>query len=443
MSAVARLVFTYFTNSRLACVFSGGGLALCLVSAWVLTHQGQSGQMLAFAMAGELSFFLGSLSMPLLAGRLSQGQAARLLPRGRAKLLSSILLTVAIVALPAGLLGAFAFNGAMAQVSRLTTDPALRAFVINFGLFVYTSFCLLASWLYLAMWFLTSQRNSAGFSKALVVIVLMVLTPTREIHEPHADLQDNLLKLLVAWLLFGAIFLAWPGLKTRRPSSWIAGLRPRAQELRSAGREIDLMLGTNNPWTYIGALLVPVFLAGRIEKMSPAVWLYILTIFSTVTGAIAGQAAERSRVLWLRGAWSRPELFKRVEAAFVRHNNLVLGVLLVLMIGIGTYEGLPVAFLAAGLPLLILGNASSTYLGLMITRGVRWPEALLGIVLMLGLMTSPLLLEGRNPNIAAVVTVEVLLAFVVVVLRFVARSRWARIDWTECRRARVPSERAA
>ncbi|HET7812040.1 MAG TPA: hypothetical protein VFL16_15830 [Steroidobacteraceae bacterium] len=443
MSAVARLVFTYFTSTRLACVFSAGGLASCLVAAWVIARRGPAEHMLAFAMVGQLALFLGSSNMPLLAGRLSQGQAARLLPVGRVKLLSSIVLTVAVVSLPTGLLGAFGINGVIGQVSRLATDAALRSFLIHISLVFYTAFCILAGWLYLAMWFLTSQRNSAGFSKALVVIVIMVLIPPREMTELDASLRDNLVKLLVAWLVFSAIFLARSKLQVRGPGSWIPGLEPRAKELRSAGKEIDLMLGTHNPWVYVGALLVPVFLAARIEKMSPAVWLYILTIFSTVTGAVAGQAAERSRVLWLRGGWSRAELFRRVEAAFARHNNFVLGALLVLMLGIGAYERLPVEFLAAGLPLLILGTASSTYLGLMTTRGLRWQEALLGIVLMLTLMTLPLMLERGGPDITAVVTLEALLAVVVLVLRFVARNRWAAIDWAECRRARAPSQRVA
>ena len=182
MSAVARLVFTYFTSTRLACVFSAGGLASCLVAAWVIARRGQAEHMLAFAMAGQLALFLGSSNMPLLAGRLSQGQAARLLPLGRVKLLSSIVLTVAVVSLPTGLLGAFGINGVIGQVSRLATDAALRSFVIHISLVFYTAFCILAGWLYLAMWFLTSQRNSAGFSKALVVIVIMVL----ELKVPHS-----------------------------------------------------------------------------------------------------------------------------------------------------------------------------------------------------------------------------------------------------------------
>jgi len=88
------------------------------------------------------------------------------------------------------------------------------------------------------------------------------------------------------------------------------------------------------------------------------------------------------------------------------------------------------------LPLLILGTATSTYLGLMLTRGVRWPEALLALALMLTLMTLPLMLDARAPNVTAVVALEVILAIVAIVLRFVARSRWAAIDWTECRRPR-------
>lgn len=442
MSAVARLVYTYFTSTRLACVLSGGGILLFAVSLIAVFGTPQPEDMVVFALAGQIAFFLGSSNMPLLAGRLSQGHAARLLPQGRLKLLLSMMVTVALVALPALLLMPFAVIagtikvGVAVDVARLATDPNLRSFVIDMALMIYASLCILAGWLYLAMWFVTSQRNSAGFSKALVIIVILMLAPVQEINDPSSDAWTSLLQLAIAWIVFGAIFLAWPRLKNWRTRSWIPGLFPRARAARSAGKEIDLMLGTHNPWMYIGALLVPVFLATRIGQFSPAVWLYMLTIFSAVNGAISGQAAERSRALWLRAGWSRSELFARVEASFARHNTFVLGVLLVLMVGIGSYEGHPVGMLAAGLPLLLLGTATSTYLGLMLTRGVRWSEALLAIALMLTLMALPLMFDTRVPNMTAVVALEVILAIVAIVLRFVARSRWASIDWTECRRPR-------
>jgi hypothetical protein len=61
---------------------------------------------------------------------------------------------------------------------------------------------------------------------------------------------------------------------------------------------------------------------------APSIWLFYLTIFSALSGAITSLAATRSRALWLRAHWTRGELFARVEAAFWRHNSYALGVLL-------------------------------------------------------------------------------------------------------------------
>jgi hypothetical protein len=112
----------------------------------------------------------------------------------------------------------------------------------------------------------------------------------------------------------------------------------------------------------------------------------------------------------------------------------VLGVLLMLMIGIGAYSGLPATLLVAGLPLLVLGTILSTYLGLMITRGLRWIEALLGIGVMLTLMAIAVLAaRSTGGDIAIVIALEVLLACLALVLRAAAQRRWAAIDWTICR----------
>ncbi len=181
------------------------------------------------------------------------------------------------------------------------------------------------------------------------------------------------------------------------------------------------------------AQAVPIYIATRIGFYDAEVWLFYLTIFSTVAGAIAGQAAERSRALWLRGGWSREELFTQVERSFWRHNSYALGVLLVLMVTIGSYFGLPVALLAVGLPLLALGTVLSTYLGLMITRGLRWVEAVLGIGVMLTLMTVAVLAARSIESIPTIVTPRSAAGRTALVFRFAARRRWARIDWTICR----------
>jgi hypothetical protein len=443
MKAVARLVYLYFTATPMTRALTVGGMVSCLFSLYVVTYLPQSEHMLAFAAAGQIAFFLGSTLMPLMVGRLAQGHAIRLLPHGRWKLLLSMFLTVAIVALPAGILTPFAYAAGMsAPAAVLGGHPKLLEFTINLACVIYTSSVIIAGWLYLVMWFLSSERNAAGFAKGMLVVVIMIFLPAREIGELSASTRWNLEQLAVAWTVFGTLFLLWPRLK----EAWASRIRAirgsRAAFSRSTtGREIDLILGTGNPWLLIAAQLIPIVIASRVGVRLPAIWLYFLTIFSTVTGAMAGQAAERSRALWLRGSWSRAGLFTEVEKSFLRHNCIVLSLLLVLMTLIGSQAGYSVVILAAGLPLLVLGTAVSTYLGLMLTRGLRWPEALLGIAVTITLMCVPLMLQAPDSNLSAVVVIEVLLALVALVFRSVAARRWRGIDWTQCRPPRALSLR--
>jgi general stress protein CsbA len=212
------------------------------------------------------------------------------------------------------------------------------------------------------------------------------------------------------------------------------------------GREIDLMLGTSNPWLLIAAQVVPIAFASTIGFYSKAVWLFYLTIFSVVAGGIACQAAERSRVLWLRGNWSRGELFLQVERSFWRHNSFVMGALIALMVGIGSYAELPVSLLAVGLPLLMLSTVLSTYLGLMVTRGMRLAEGVLAVIVMLALMAVAVVAaraNGETHDILIVASIEVVMAVAAIVLRSVAKARWENIDWMLCRPDRAFRTRAA
>ena len=52
-------------------------------------------------------------------------------------------------------------------------------------------------------------------------------------------------------------------------------------------------------------MALPMLIATRAGTSSPGIWLFVLTMFSTVTAAVAGQAASRSRALWLRRSPSR------------------------------------------------------------------------------------------------------------------------------------------
>jgi hypothetical protein len=116
--------------------------------------------------------------------------------------------------------------------------------------------------------------------------------------------------------------------------------------------------------------------------------------------------------------------------------------LVVILLGIGSYAGLSATMLAVGLPLLILGTVLSTYVGLMITRGLRWPEVLLGIGVMMSLMAIAVIARERE-DLVMVVALLAGLAVLAVALRFIARRRWTRIDWMLCRPDRSLTARGA
>jgi hypothetical protein len=443
MSTVLRLVRTYFTGTPVTRGLTIAGILLFGASVLSVTYLPQTYHMLAFAMLGQLALFLGSGLMPLMFGRLAQGHALALTPFGRIKLLASALLTVAIVALPAGLITPLAqAAGSSTRFADAWEHPGARAYLVDMGLVIYTSVMLIAGWLYLIMWFNSSQRNLAGLAKSLFIIVLVVFVPARAIEELSARTEWNLVQLAVIWTVFGTGFLGWSRIKPA-----LARLRPKPGNLSTGrdtwGREVALILGTHNPWLLVGALALPLLIATRAGMATPEVWLFVLTIFSTVTGAVAGQAASRSRALWLRSVASRAELFTLVERAFWRHNAVVLVILLALMAGIGSYVRLPGELLAGGLPLLVLGTVLSTYLGLMLTRGLRWLEIFLGAAVMLTLMAAALLLGANRVDVVLVFVIEALLFGLAFALRAVARERWSRIDWVECREARAITLRQA
>ncbi len=116
------------------------------------------------------------------------------------------------------------------------------------------------------------------------------------------------------------------------------------------------------------------------------------------------------------------------------------------MVGIGSYAALPVSLLAMGVPLLILSTILSTYLGLMVTRGLRFAEGALAVVVMLTLMAVAVLAARANGDPQEILMVaegEVVLAFAAAIIRSVARARWEHIDWLLCRPERAPRARAA
>jgi hypothetical protein len=353
------------------------------------------------------------------------------LPQARLKLLLSAFITLFIVSLPAPLCLSFGFPaaalGKAPKPEFVAMVYATARWQFWYGL---VSQMIAIGWLYLAMYFVSSQRSMVGYIKGLLVILASVVSPVRDSMTLDVTLSGKWIQLGVIWGVFGIGFLLWP-----RWKAYVARVQALSNagvglllKRRVAGREVDLMLGTAHPWLLAVAQGVPVALAATIGFYKASVWLYYLTIFSTVAGAIACHAAERSRALWLRGGWSREELFSQVERSFWRHNSFVLAVLIALMMGIGIFTELPAALMIAGLPLLAIATLLSTYLGLMITHGLRLPEAVLAIGVMMGLMAVAIQAARSTENLEWVGLSEVALIAAAIVFRTLARKRWSQID---------------
>jgi hypothetical protein len=292
------------------------------------------------------------------------------------------------------------------------------------------------------MWFISSQRDMMGAVKGALVIVILLFMPAREIRELSATTAWNLQQLAVVWALFGAGFLAWPRLR-HRFASWRGPRRGAGKVLAEEhvpGREVDLILGTSRPWMLIAALAIPILIASRIGQGDPTIWLFFLTVSSIAVAGTSGQAAERSRSLWLRSRGSRCELFAQVERSLWRHNVLVLSAVMLLFLALG-YRHYSATFIAIGLPLLALSTLGSSYLGLMMTRGLGWVEIVIGASLVLMLMWLALLAGMAQANIAVVTALELVLAGATITFRVAARRRWARLDWSRCRPAKLHAAR--
>ncbi|HVQ12452.1 MAG TPA: hypothetical protein VMS40_02635, partial [Vicinamibacterales bacterium] len=280
MRAVARLVWSYFTGPLLSRAFTIGGLVLFLIAFYVLGTRAKAG-VVWVAVLGNIALFIGGSLMALMFGRLASSHAIRVLPYGRIKLLASAFITVVLVSTPSALISPLALvAGSSGSPGDLLKYPKLLDYSIQMALALWTGAILLTGWLYLAIWFITSQRNMVGFFKGLLVVVILMSVPPREIDDMRLLIAWQVLQIAVVWIVFGAGFLLWPRIKAafarrRHLRSARAGNTTR----KIAGHEFQLMLGTANPWLLVGALALPVVFAARFVDQSPAIWLYFLTMF--------------------------------------------------------------------------------------------------------------------------------------------------------------------
>lgn len=436
MRAVLRLVWTYFTATRLMQGLSATGLACILIGlAWYLVIprwqivQAMQGidatvlgaTVLVLPWLGLLLMLAATVLMPAIVERVTLGRSVWVLPGGRMRLLASVVLTAVLLAVIVATEATASFlNFNLATTSsRIFYRTFLMAF-IDFGL------------IYMAVW-LVGKTNGVWRLAGVLWIIVSITIPLRYVGGIPAFSPLEWFGL-ASWGVFAAMLLS--GGRVRHA---FRGLRAAVTDIARraspavpyrAGRELDLMLGMTQPWLVALGQIVPIAVMAVLIRES-RIWLVILMIFSAIAGGITSQAASRARRLWLMYDWTREEIIRHVEQAFWRYNGWALAVLLVLYLALAIYADLPLLLIGHGLLLLVLGCTACTYLGLMITRGLGWFESILCILTLVALVIAAVATITERFTLAG--ELEVLLAVLATAYRFMALSRWSALDWMRCR----------
>ena len=445
MRAVLRLIWTYFTATPLMRGLTAIGLVCVGIGMisylyyppWTLgTGMRRSPLWLQAAgiwapWLGLIMLFFASSLLPVIVERLAFGRLILVLPGARIALLVSAIVTASLIATLTAFTGVLAF---FYYPNELKPDDVFsRILFIVFGD---------VSVMYVALWIVAKTRGIWLLIGSLL-IAIGIVSPLGLIGRPEGVPPIGWLGIGV-WLAFAALLLFGGRLKQQVARSLAAPAQLARRVLPGAayasGAELDLLLGTSRPWIVALGQAVPIVAAAWLFSHEEVGWLFFLTLFTAISGAITSTAAARSRVLWLRNAWTRAELFHRVELAFWRYNAYPLGVLLLLYVAIGSYLEFSTPLLAFGLPLLALGSIVSLYLGLMMTRGLGWFEAALGIVTMGLLMMTAVTIGPKTLDRVAAVELEVTLAVLALIYRTIASARWNALDWMVCRNG--PATRA-
>lgn len=223
-------------------------------------------------------------------------------------------------------------------------------------------------------------------------------------------------------------------------SAWHAGQSRATFALLQSGRRLINQL----PMTVLCAVIAALFYHQTLGSRQPVDNYAVVVVFVASLAAILAFAYSftlpgSARHLWLRSGASRGQLFGIAELSIVRYG-------IVVMIGWGVATGLallrdlPVDARQAVLTYTAMNAAVAAplYLGLMFQALRKWQQVLAFIALLFACIVVPSLLmrafgmtnQGIGPGDPA--RIAALFAGIVL-LRFVARWSWLRIDWARVR----------
>lgn len=438
MSAVGRLTLTYFTSTPLTKRLSLiGTVALAIGFVGFLFTPGYfyafynrdpAWYEILFLMLpwfGLISLMASTAHMPAIVERLAMGRAVWVLPRGRLRLLVSAFL-------PALILAAAAAIGATAAFINSPFDLAVSDHVRNFVrtlLMAFVDFGLI----YTAIWLVGKTSGVWRLGGMLWVIVSITIPLRYTGGTTPFSLLEGL--GLASWLVFAAVLLGGGrlrhSLQTSRARLRTLGTRLLPSSRFSAGKEVDLLLGTTRPWIVAVGQAVPIGLMVWFVPFAP-IWIVFLVTFSAIAGAMTSQGASLSRRFWLRYDWTREDVRRHVERAYWRYNAWSIGVLLLIYAGLASYAGyFDRQAIVLSFALIVLGGIACTYLGLIITRGLGWFEASLGVLTMAALVLAAFAIV-REQYVAAI-ELEAVIAMLGIAYALIARRRWQALDWMQSR----------
>lgn len=372
---------------------------------------------------------------------LSACRAHALAPHFRVRMLASMLVAVAAIALMWHL-------SAPIWLSRATLSSAPQGAILLVSFWAATLFLLagvIASW--------SQAANLGVFAAAGALLVWLVAGAVSQMRDAGIDpLLLAGVTSLIGWASLGTWYLsarrigrgAWRRL--RGPSE-LFGSSDRAPTVSSA--EASYLTGLpaatatlwfqDARWTAVylplalaAGWLIPQLLPDRYsDRDSHSVPLLIAITSGTLVlqlGIQAAHEARRARLLWLTRA-SRQDIFQSCERRALRAAAVVSAFLLAFfgpwLLQVSGWS--TVAWAAVLLP---AAASAGGYLGLMAVKGWRLLDITLGCALaisvyglipfVLGAIDRP----GRAPSI--VLAIVLALAFT---CRTVARRRWRRIDW--------------
>lgn len=418
-------------------------VAFALFTGSIAGQGGAASGLLAALLSFPAIFLLPAVLVAGAAFRaLSAPATHRLLPAFRRRVLSSILLFTAIVCGFAMLFVSFA-NSAVSPTDRLALPLALLVVLGGVSAALYFTFRLTRA----SRWFVVEVIT--------FVVALQVLANVADSGAFSSAVTQWLLigLILTGWLGFGFWYMRVPaiapadmnaGLADARNSQVLKGLPRRDQALTVLlTARVPIRLATAVPGAVLaGVILVAVLsllLGSRFWEGSASGSLLpsMLMSFGIVSAINLNALGARARYLWLLGCGSRAEILSHVERAAGKQMLIAVLMVATVLASLRLIDAEFESGRAMAILLLSIGFIPlCCYLGLIRCRNFGIGDGALVTVAGLAIVVLNIVIVRIPLGGASVFLISLVVVAAALLVRFIVRRRFSRVDWLEFRVAR-------